>query len=238
MTRTSVLPLLALALAAGASLFPGTARPDSTVLASIDCSDSTRVVVQWTFVADPTLPVLPGQWTGWDVERRTVADCGAWERATVTPFAHTPDRTESFTFTEPPARMRTTYQYRLVMVDAQRRPLVPAPGECYDCNPMLYAACPIASAPLTHGTAFDLGWAVFVFPCTGSCFTSLDVEGAAADPLRPFAGTGTAVRLYGIPGCGTIEGCALQLDHFDVPSCDAIVPAAPATWGRLKLRYR
>ena len=47
--------------------------------------------------------------------------------------------------TEPPPLKRTAFEYRLVMVDAQRQPLIPDPGECFDCNPVLYAACPVAS---------------------------------------------------------------------------------------------
>ncbi len=233
--RTLLVSTLALLAALGAA--PRGASAYGYLNSYAACSDSTVVVFQWTFHDDPAAPAQAA-WVGFDVVRRTVGDCSPYVRVNDQPFLRTPGATEVFEFVEPTPVGRALLEYHVVPVDAARQPITPGPVECDGCAVPAYVTCPAATAPLTQGTVTDLGWAVMVMPCAGSCYTSFYVSHPDDALLRPYAGTSTVVRLFGTPACGTLEGCTLALDHFDLAPCDVVVPTLPSTWGRLKTRYR
>lgn len=234
MVRIRFYVFLVLALCvAGARLTAAGSLTDSAT-----ATDSSAVTFTWTYVEDPANPVIRPEWVGWDVVRRTIADCSAFVRVNATPYPRTPGATETFTFSEPAPVRHALIEYRVVPVDAARQPVQLYAYECDGCALPGYVTCPDLSAPLAVGKVTDLGWAVMVMPCAGTCYTSFYVPNPTADALRPYLGTASAVRLFGTPACGTLEGCTLTLDHFDVTTCDAIVPARASTWGSIKTRYR
>jgi hypothetical protein len=102
---------------------------------------------------------------------------------------------------------------------------------------MDWVSCPNFSAPITHGTLEDWGWALFIHPCGNECYPSFYFERGPVEELRPLAGTGTAVQFYGEAFCGTIEGCGIEIDHYEVVECGP-VQAMLETWGSVKARYR
>ena len=82
-----------------------------------------------------------------------------------------------------------------------------------------------------------MGWALYVAPPASTCYEGFYFEGRWAGELRPYVGTGAIVNLYGSPGCGNIEGCALAIDHYDIVGSPP-TPVRASTWGRLKAIYR
>ena len=60
---------------------------------------------------------------------------------------------------------------------------------------------------------------------------------ALVDELRPYAVAGTTLRFFGQAVCGTVEGCALDVDHYEVAPCGPTA-VARRTWGRVKANYR
>ena len=124
------------------------------------------------------------------------------------------------------------------MVDAFRNPVYPGAPYCWPCSAWDNAGCPASTIPVTQGTIEDWGWAVAITPCQYSCYGYAYVEGPAADQLRPYAGTSTTLKLYGDMYCGTVEGCSLQLDRYEVAACNITVPVRPRSWGGLKSHYR
>ena len=71
-------------------LFAGALQAGSvhagTLLAYAGCADGTHITVQWSFTEDPTEPTGHPEWIGYDVERRPLASCGAFERLNAVPF--------------------------------------------------------------------------------------------------------------------------------------------------------
>jgi hypothetical protein len=145
--------------------------------------------------------------------------------------------TQSFTYTEVPPASWRTYEYRVVLVDADRQeiPSAQVACECFARNG--WASCPEFSAPLTQGTLEDWGWALLVHPCPNSCYDYFFFSGPLADELRPYAGTGAAVRLYGAAFCGTVEGCEMNPAYYELMPCGATA-ALRSSWGRVKAIYR
>src|SRR5262249_8706017 len=193
------------------------------------------VAVRWTFYEDPAHPTGHPEWVGYDVLRRSLSDCGDFVRVNAEPFARTPGQTESFAYSEVPPATGTTFQYRVVLVDASRQQLAIIPA-CDLCAPNAWVSCPELSAPIAQGTLRDQGWALFIQPCAG-CYQSFYISGSRVDELRPYAVAGTVLKFYGRTTCGTVEGCALDLDHYEIAPCGP-TPVALRTWGRVKAIYR
>ncbi len=207
------------------------------------CDGSDNITVQWSFYEDPQNPVGHPEWVGYDVLRRSLDPCEPWTRVTATPYLRTPGISESFTYVEAAPAAQTAYEYQVILVDAGRNPLLFPITEC-DCwnGSFAWVSCPLFSAPLTQGTLTDGGWALYVNPCPGSCYSACYLEGPLApsleQELRSYLGTGTVLRFYGTLACGGVEGCGLRLNHFDVAPCGSVVPATRSTWGQIKVLYR
>jgi len=230
MLALRVFPAAALALCVIASVATA-----GTYAVSASCDNSNVISVSWTFYEYPPNPTGHPEWVGWDVYRQSLTDCGSFVRVSSSPFARTPGATEGFTFTEAAPSQGTTFKYRVIPVDASRNE-VNLGANCEFCAPNGWVSCPELSAPLTQGTLTDIGWALLVNPCAGSCYDAFYIS-PIPESLKPFAGTDTGLRLFGSAGCGTVEGCALTVDHFDVVNCGP-VPALRASWGRVKATYR
>jgi hypothetical protein len=200
----------------------------------VDWPDSSTIAFHFGYWEDPNNPAGHPEWVGFDVLRRSVADCGPFVRVNDQPYPREPGQSYNYTYTESPPERRTTYMYRVIAVDANRQQLsVPCEWPCLGYT---WASSPRFSAPATQGTLSDWGWALFITPTASTCYGSFYFEGYWAEELRPLVGTGTVVNLYGSPACGTIEGCAIGVDHYDI--VDRPVPVRAATWGRLKAIYR
>ena len=194
--------------------------------------DSFYVIIpQFDPYADPY--AYPN-WMGFDILRSALPGCGAPERinADIIPRVF---GTTTYYFGGTAPSPGTLYVYSVQPVDADHQ-LVSIPGFCQPC--VAYETCTPAVTPFTVGTLTDIGFAVLVNPCPGSCYPSAYVEKPQATPLLPYVGTSTIVRLYGQANCGTVEGCSLTLDHFDIGPCEGITAASSRTWGQVKIRYR
>ena len=142
---------------------------EGLLYASASCVDSSHISFHWTFWEDPR-PIGP-EWVGYDVLRRSVAECGPLLRVNDDPFPHVPGAGDSYTYTEVPPTPRTTYEYQVVFVDTKHQQVSRPPLSCdIPCIDRDWASCPQYSAPLTEGTLEDWGWALFVHAC--ACFQS------------------------------------------------------------------
>jgi hypothetical protein len=101
----------------------------------------------------------------------------------------------------------------------------------------MWTSCPALSAPVTRGRLVDWGWTIAVQPCLEGCYAPAYLVAPWPAELDAYVGTQAVISLYGDMGCGSVEGCGVMVDHWQVGTCD-IVPVAPATWGRVKIRYR
>ncbi len=87
------------------------------------------------------------------------------------------------------------------------------------------------------GTLVDWVWTLdLIGACPNDCRPSGYLVGPL-DQLRLYL-DGTVVRVFGTLACGSVEGCAIIVDHFDTLGCDTVVPVRPTTWGRLHAIYR
>ncbi len=234
MLRSSALPatLLGIALA----LCPAASRAGA-LDASASSPDGVHITFAWSYYEDPSNPTGHPEWIGYDVLRRSQADCGPFVRVNATPYPRNPGVNESFSFTETPAANATTYHYQVILVDAGRNQLFLGPQAC-DCSSHWgWASCPEFSAPIAHGTLTDLGWAVLIQPCPDECSSSFYISGAKYPALKPYAVSGEMLNFYGQAACGSIEGCALDLDHYEVAAC-APTASRHTTWGAVKAIYR
>jgi len=231
--------VLATAISLGIiAALPGVSRA-GVLTASASCAGGSGITFRWDFYEDPNFPTgSHPEWFGYDVQRRAISPCSRFVRVNAQPYARTPGVTETFTYTEAPPTSGRTYEYRVVLVDANRQeiPAAQVTCECYARNG--WASCPEFSAPLTQGTLTDWGWALFVQPCAGSCYDSFYFEGPITDQLRPYAGTGVSVRLYGSGFCGSVEGCAMNVAYYDFASPCGPTVALRSSWGRVKAIYR
>ena len=88
------------------------------------------------------------------------------------------------------------------------------------------------------GTHQDLGF-LFVIPCPGTCYSSVYLQGPVADQLRPYAGTNAVFRFWGDNIiCGGVEGCSMNVDHWEQAEDCGVTPTASTSWGKLKTIYR
>jgi hypothetical protein len=212
----------------------------SAVLTAGASSDNTTITFSWSYYEDLQNPVGHPEWIGYDVYRRALPGCGTWTRVNANPYPRTPGISENFSYSEAPPSLQTPFEYHVVLVDAARTELFFSPAEC-DCGAASHgwASCPPFSAPLSQGTLTDWGWTVaIVTPCAGSCYSGFYVsDPATADQLRPYAGNGEVVKFFGSAACGSVEGCAVALDRYELSTC-GVVATRTASWGRLKTIYR
>lgn len=232
-TRALLAAVISLGIIA---ILPGASRA-GTLTAYASCVDGSHIAFSWSFYEDPQYPTGHPEWVGYDVLRRPVVPCGAFVRINAVPLARILGESQDLTYTDAPPIAGKTYEYQVVLVDANRQVINSAQVGCYCFARNGWASCPDYSAPLTEGTLEDWGWALFVHPCPGSCYDSFFFSGPMVDALRPYAGTGVALRFYGSGNCGTIEGCEMNLVSYDFMACGP-TPVGRSTWGRVKAIYR
>jgi hypothetical protein len=200
-----------------------------------DCQ-GTSIAVSWTFQGDPG---GEPQFVAYDVYRQVMPECPDAIRVNDEPFPRIPGQTHSHTFVDETIVSGPMYRYEIVLVDEFRNPVtVPGPPLfCDPCDKRSWASCPSYSAPLTHATLIDEGWAFWAQPCPDTCYEGFLVEYPWPPELEQYVGTGTAVQLFGPYYCGGVEGCGMTVTHFEVVPC-GVVPVMPSTWGTLKATYR
>lgn len=107
---------------------------------------------------------------GFDVYRRTAADCGDPVRVNDTPY---PRGLPNYMHVDEPPAEEILYEYKVVFVDDQRKPVDPNYPEwafCDPCSQESWASCPEFSAPLVHGEVRDnLIWLRVDPNCPGTC---------------------------------------------------------------------
>lgn len=210
------------------------AESQHTLSAYSACSTTDSVYVIWTLYDPTNDPTAHPEWVGYDLMRRPLPGCGAYVRANDQIIPREFGITHTVYYQEQNPSTGTLHEYRVIAVDANRQQVF-LPGFCAPCD--VYQECPPLSAPVTVGTLVEEGGIFLrVIPCPGSCYPGPYLEGAIADELRPYAGTATAFQFFGRVACGGVEGCSIEVDHYDLASCTTA--AAPSSWGRLKTIYR
>jgi len=200
--------------------------------------DAATITVHWNFYEDPMNPSGHPEWVGFDVLRRSTADCSYFTRLNDQPFPRVLDQPASGSYDDATAVPFTPYEYRIVLVDAARNPVTVGVSDCEPCNQSVWASRIDAQAPATVGTLQDGGWAVFLTPCDHGCWPAVYIENPP-EGLRAYADGSTVVSLFGTISCGSVEGCSLALDQFVASAaCDPPLPVRSTTWGGLKQLYR
>lgn len=218
---------------------PASALSSPTLSSSATCA-SGQVTVQWTSY-EKGASVLP-QWIGYDVLRRVADSCEPFVRLNAAPFPRTPGVQHGHSLVDTPPSLETTYEYRVVRVDAVREqvPCTVNEGYCFGSSQSDWVSCPDQSAPALRGTLADWGWTLYLSPCPGSCYPGVylgsDDDGTLIEQLRPYVGR--TVALYGDVFCGTVEGCGMSVTGFEPGPCNDIVPVKTRTWAGLKVLYR
>jgi hypothetical protein len=198
----------------------------------------TSIRVNWTWYEDPSHPTARPEWVGYDLYRTPTSVCGDAVRINAEIVPRVVGQTHDFTFLDTTPASATAYLYRVQLVDANRNVLALLDPDCsWPCSAPAYSECPALSAPFMEGTVSDWGWAAYVQGCQG-CWGGFYVEGSIGQQLRQYANTGQVVRLWGQPYCGTVEGCAMQVDHYELAGLCGSTPTQAHTWGQLKTRYR
>lgn len=234
--------LLVAAIALSGSLLAASAHAMAALYVNAHCTPTSALHVQWTFTEDAQNPVAHPEWTGYDLLRRVEGSCTPYQRVNAAPFVRTPGQTQTFDYEEPAPATGTMFQYRVILVDANRQEIYLESYVC-DCNRVAWASCPDLSAPVVEGTITTLGGGgaipLMIQPCPGSCGTTFFIwDPAKAAALQPYAGTGQAFRFFGVPGCNSFEGCSISPDHWDPTVCDPSLPTTRSTWGRVRAIYR
>jgi hypothetical protein len=143
---------------------------------------------------------------------------------------------DSHSLLDPGATPGVAYYYRVIPVDANRDPVV---LPLCDCITDVWTNCPPGSTPALRGAVdSDWGWALAIVACSESCYPIVyfeDPDMVAA--LRPFVGTGMTFDFYGVIGCGSVEGCAIDLTGYEEAACGS-TPSRTSSWGELKAVYR
>jgi hypothetical protein len=223
----------------GIALFVAGAARGGVLSVSAGSASPTQVLVQWTFTETPGYPAGRPEWVGYDVWRRSVADCGDWVLLNPDVIPRVVGLTHSGSFLDTPPVTSATWRYDVRTVDASRVRVPMGLPDCEPpCPPPAYAACPDLSAPMVVGSVTgDMGWAVMLSPCPSGCWGTFYVPEPAATALRVYFNTGQTLVVFGTPYCGTVEGCGLALDRFQPGACGA-TPVRRTSWGRLKSVYR
>jgi hypothetical protein len=197
--------------------------------AGISVAPNGDIVFSW-YQNGPPQPNY--SYVGYDVYRRATDNCSEWVRVTgeMVPLVGG-ELTYEIVDNPPPGH---TYQYQVRPVDADRVQVFPGP--C-DCSSSEFVSTPGFSTPIFHGRLRDHGWAAYLEPCVGSCGPQGYIS-PIPEALIPYLDTGTALNIYGQSGCASLEGCSINVDHFEVVVCDDIVPARRTSWGQVKTIYR
>jgi hypothetical protein len=209
--------------------------------ATANANTSNQIVIEWSWYEyDPGVPVGRPDWVGYDLYRRDPAVCSPWVRLSEDIIPRVPGVSHGGTIVDTPPATLTTWEYKLIMVDAARNEIILVwPEGCEPpCAPHAWESIPKLAGPVTVGTIdLDLGWAVVITPCLASCWYSFTVSEPQASLLRPYLGTGEAFRFFGDEFFGTFEGSPLYLDHFEPAGCGP-TPTTRPSWGSLKTLYR
>lgn len=208
--------------------------------ASADAISATEIEIRWQWYEfDPAHPDDHPEWIGYDLLRREPGQCSPWVRLNAAIIPREPGVTHAGTIVDAPPAPLVTWEYQLVPVNLAREPVVMIGGSCEPpCVPHVWESLPKLAGPVTVGrVGMDLGWAVYIEPCEGSCWYSFYVAEEMADQLRPYVGTSDVFRFFGDEYFGGFEGSALFLDRFEPASC-VTTPARRSTWGRLKTHHR
>jgi hypothetical protein len=226
-------PIEILALAAvSLLLLAGGSRPARAQFPAISayaaCSPDSSYVIWRTFDPDPMYP----EWVGFDVLRRVLPGCDEYVRVNDTIIPRMPGPGYLSHFREPASGV--TAEYRVIAVDVDRQELF-FPGFCGPCN--AFSNCPPLSAPTTVGNLVELAPGfVYVIPCPGTCYPAPYFASGVPAALAPYVGTSVTFRFFGQVGCGGVEGCSFEPDHWETTSC--VTPTVTHSWGRLKTLYR
>src|SRR5262245_1531051 len=212
-----------------AALAPA-AHAQQYVSAYAACSPTDSTYAIW-LAGDPDSTAYPN-WVGYDVMRRVHPGCDDYVVANAQIIPRVQGY-ETFYFQELNPAPGQEVEYRIRPVDSSHQQVF-IPGFCAPCDG--YTACPALSVPITVGTLFQAGGFVFVSPCPGTCYPSAYLDPNTAAALAPYVGTSTSFNFYGQIGCGGVEGCGLQVDHWQQTTC--VTANKTASWGRLKTIYR
>jgi hypothetical protein len=216
-------------VAAFALLFvPSVALAYGAIYGGPACGANGTVTVEWTFYEDA--PFGHPEWVGYDIVRKAVNQCTEFERlnAEIIPRG---TGVHSRTFTDTSPSTATLYEYQIVPVNSSRNQL--SYSDFYISD--VFMSCPDRSAPVALGTVEDIGWAVTINNCPEFCWYGAYINDPPAD-IRGYAGTGVVLRFFGRMGCGSVEGCSLEVDRYEVAAC-VPVPTQSTTWGQIKARY-
>lgn len=249
MSRRIPLPitrLLAFALLAlSPSLIPTTASFAASGITEFEahCSDS-GIVVHFTYVEDPLQPTGHPEWTQFALHVgstfQTLPECLDGYGVGTLAYIPRTGATQSYTHVYHPAPWNVTdyFDFTVEPVTATYQSIYGLFG-AYDRS-----GCPLETAPAVMGTIEDLGWAVITKSCPWyGCGGLALVKEPWASQLRPYAGTGQAMLLYGEVNCSPIleagVGCNITLQHFELIDCPTLpVPARKSSWGQLKVMHR
>ena len=208
----------------------------SVIHAGVDCANGTTASLTWSHSADPANPPDPYEpWVGYDVYRRTLADCGGLVRLNPEIIPKAP-LFQTLSWNDAPPG-RTAFEYRVIPVDANRQEVTIPFCEVHTTT---WTSCPESSTPITVGRLEDWGWALSIHPCAEGCWPGayFDIyEEPFLTELRPYAGTQTVIRFFGDVGCCSVEGPSIHIDRYEIGLCGP-TPAARASWGQLKAIYR
>ena len=230
----AALGMLATALAHVSAAQAGGVTTDATPISA------TQIQVHWHWWENPGYPTGHPEWVGYDLYRTASGPggCAPQERLNPEILARVPGGDQDVSFLDTTPVPGTPYLYSVHLVDANRQPVYFTYPACESpCSPPAWAMCPDLFAPLTEGTVTDWGWAVLISGCAGGCYGSFYISNPAANALRPYAGTGQPVRVWGDGGCGAVEGCGMSLDHWELGGC-VVTPTRRTSWGALKSHYR
>lgn len=199
-----------------------------------------RLVAFTVDVAD-----APAVLAGFDVQRRTLMECGSEVRLNAEMLARPESGQARFTLVDATAVPDLFYEYRVFFVDAQRQPLDPC--TLYDCTSYqyYYISCTdrvlASSGPSVYAhTTLSHGGGLLLpgIPCPGSCGIHVVIESWPPE-LDAYADTGQPVRLIGYLSYvyGGVEGCWMAyVTSFEVQDC--AVSSAETSWGAVKSTYR
>lgn len=216
-------------------LFASSAAAFPVIMTSATESANGAITFTWY---EGDMPYPGYDFAGYDIWRRALDDCSGWERVNAELYPRgsgtpIPDGHNGYQYQlvdQPPAGH--SYEYRLRFVDANREQVSPGPCEC---TTGAYVSTPGFATPITQGKLVDWGWAYSIQPCLGSCMPPAYIE---PDPaLTQYLGTNTTIRFYGTMGCGSIEGCSMAVDHWEIAGCE-VVPTRRTSWGEVKTIYR
>jgi hypothetical protein len=229
MRRSFFIALLLLTLLPAAS-----AHAIAWLSADGSCGADGKVTFHWHY-DEPGGPVAAPDWTGYDVYRRNASTCSDWVRINADPYARLA-APHDYTYEETPPDLSVVWEYQVRMVDGARQETFVLPCDC--ASRFVWTSCPPASPAITKGRLVDWGWTWAITPCLGSCLPSAYLAGPLPPELAPYVGGNQVIDFYGSLGCGSVEGCAIQVDHWQLAATCDITPVSRATWGRVKVLYR